>query len=53
MTSKTYLINAAFTPTNINMEGQRSNAGDEGETSERFGDPDCVIRSGDLDNEKA
>ena len=38
--------------TNINMEGQRSNAGDEGETSERFGVPDCSIRSGDLDNEK-
>ena len=38
--------------TNINMEGQRSNAGDEGETSESFGVPDCSIRSGDLDNEK-
>ena len=23
------------------MEGQRSNAGDEGETSESFGVPDC------------
>ena len=34
---------------NINMEGQRSNAGDEGE---RFGVPDCSIPSGDLDNEK-
>ena len=38
--------------TNINMEGQMSNAGDEGETSERFGVPDCSLRSGDLDNEK-
>ena len=38
--------------TNINMEGQRRNAGDEGETSESFGVPDCSIRSGDLDNEK-
>ena len=38
--------------TNINMEGQRSNAGDEDETSESFGVPDCSIRSGDLDNEK-
>ena len=38
--------------TNINMEGQRSSAGDEGETSESFGVPDCTIRSGDLDNEK-
>ena len=38
--------------TNINMEGQRSNAGDEGETSESVGVPDCSIRSGDLDNEK-
>ena len=38
--------------TNINMEGQRSNAGYEGETSESFGVPDCSIRSGDLDNEK-
>ena len=38
--------------TNINMEGQRSNAGDEGETSESFGVPDCSLRSGDLDNEK-
>ena len=37
---------------NINMEGQRSNAGDEGETNESFGVPDCSIRSGDLDNEK-
>ena len=38
--------------TNINVEGQRSNDGDEGETSERFGVPDCSLRSGDLDNEK-
>ena len=38
--------------TNINMEGQRSNTGDEGETSESFGVPDCTIWSGDLDNEK-
>ena len=37
---------------NINMEGQRSNAGDEGETSESFVVSDCSIRSGDLDNEK-
>ena len=37
---------------NINMEGQRSNDGDEGETSESFGVPDCSLRSGDLDNEK-
>ena len=34
------------------MEGQRSDAVDEGETSESFGDPDCFIRSGGLDNEK-
>ena len=38
--------------TNINMEGQRSNAGDEGETSESVGVSDCTVRSGDLDNEK-
>ena len=38
--------------TNINMERQRSNDGDESETSERFGVPDCSLRSGDLDNEK-
>ena len=38
--------------TNINMEGQRSNDGDESETSESFGVPDCSLRSGDLDNEK-
>ena len=38
--------------TNINMEGQRNNAVDEGETSESFGVPDSTIRSGDLDNEK-
>ena len=38
--------------TNINMEGQRSNTGDEGETSESFGVSDCTVRSGDLDNEK-
>ena len=37
--------------TNINMEGQRSNTGDEGETSESFGVSDCTVRSGDLDNE--
>ena len=37
--------------TNINMERQKSNAGDEGETSESFGFPDCSMRSGDLDNE--
>ena len=37
--------------TNINMEGQRSNDGDESETSESFGVPDCSLRSGDLDNE--
>ena len=38
--------------TNINAEGQRCNDGDEGETSESFGVPDCSLRSGDLDNEK-
>ena len=38
--------------TNINMERQRSNAEDEGDTSESFGVPDCFKRSGDLDNEK-
>ena len=38
--------------TNINMEGQRSNDVDEGETSESFGVSDCTVRSGDLDNEK-
>ena len=38
--------------TNINMEGQRSDDGDESETSESFGVPDCSLRSGDLDNEK-
>ena len=38
--------------TNINMEGQRSNDGDEGETSESFGVPDCSLRGRDLDNEK-
>ena len=38
--------------TNINMEGQRNNAGVEDETSESVGVPDCSIRSGDLDNEK-
>ena len=37
---------------NINMEGQRSNTGDEGETSKSFRVPDCTIWSGDLDNEK-
>ena len=35
--------------TNINIEGQSSNAGD---TCERFGVSDCTLRSGDLDNEK-
>ena len=29
--------------TNINMEGQMSNTGDEGETSKSFGVPDCTI----------
>ena len=29
-----------------------ANAGDEGETSERFGVPDSTIWSGDLDSEK-
>ena len=38
--------------TNINMEGQRSNAGGEGETSESVCVCDCTVRSGDLDNEK-
>ena len=38
--------------TYINMEGQRSNTGDEGETSESFGVPDSTIWSGDVDNEK-
>ena len=38
--------------TNINMEGQRSNAGDEGETSDSFGVPDSTVSSGVLDNEK-
>ena len=38
--------------TNINMEGQRSNAGDEGETSDIFGVPDSTIWSVDLYNEK-
>ena len=38
--------------TNINMEEQRSNTGDEGETSEGVGVSDCTVRSGDLDNEK-
>ena len=38
--------------TNINMEGQRSMAGDECETIASFGVPDSTIRSGDLDNEK-
>ena len=38
--------------TNINMEGQRSNTGDEGETSKSFGVPDCTIWSINLDNEK-
>ena len=38
--------------TNINMEGQMSNTGDEVETSESVGVSDCTVRSGDLDNEK-
>ena len=38
--------------TNINMEGKRSNTGDEGETSKSVGVPDCTIWSGNLDNEK-
>ena len=38
--------------TNITMEAQRSNAEDEGETSESFGVPDCSMWSGGLDNEK-
>ena len=33
--------------TNVNVGGQRSNAGDEGDTSESVGVPDCTIRSGD------
>ena len=37
--------------TNINLEGQRSNDGDESETSESCGVPDCSLRSGYLDNE--
>ena len=37
--------------TNLNMEGQRSNQRDEGETSESFGVPDCSLRSGYMDNE--
>ena len=37
--------------TNINMEGQMRNAGDEGKTSESVVVPDCSIRSRDLDNE--
>ena len=39
--------------TNIHMEGQMSNTGDEGETSESFGVPDCtiILWSGDLGNE--
>ena len=38
--------------TNINMEGQRSNAGDEGETSKRFWYSRLFYTDGDLDNEK-
>ena len=38
--------------TNINIEGQMSNAGDEDETSESFGVSDYTVGSGDLDNEK-
>ena len=34
------------------MEGQRSNTGDEGETSKSVGVPDSTVQSGDLDNEK-
>ena len=34
------------------MEGQLSNAEDEGETIGRFGVSDCTVRSGYLDNEK-
>ena len=34
--------------TNINMEGRRTNAGDEGETRESVGVPDCSIRSGNM-----
>ena len=30
----------------------RSNDGDESETSESFGVPDCSLQRGDLDNEK-
>ena len=32
--------------TNINLEGQRNNAGDEGETSESFGVPDSTVLYG-------
>ena len=32
--------------TNINMEGQRSDAGDEGETSESIGVPECRLLYG-------
>ena len=38
--------------TNINLEGQINNAGDEGETRESFCVPDSTIWNGDLDNEK-
>ena len=34
------------------MEGHWSNDGDEGETSDSFGVPDCSLLSGDLDNKK-
>ena len=34
------------------MEGQMSNDGDERETNESVGVPDCSLLSGDLDNEK-
>ena len=38
--------------TNLSMEGQRSNDGGEGETSESVGVLECSFRGGDLDNEK-
>ena len=36
---------AAMGRTNINMEGQGSNDGDESETSESFAVPHCSLRS--------
>ena len=36
----------AISRTNINMEGQMSNTGDEGETNESFGVPDSTILGG-------